>query len=89
VEDAGDNITFRVYPSELIDENKWRAVRYGLDGNLIDFGKQRELPARELIRELIDWFIADVVDDWAAGRTSSTRTRSSRRLERRSSDRGV
>ena len=28
-----DNITFRVYPSELIDENKWRAVRYGLDGN--------------------------------------------------------
>ena len=58
-----DNITFRVYPSELIDENKWRAVRYGLDGNLIDFGKQRELPARELIRELIDWFIADVVDE--------------------------
>jgi carboxylate-amine ligase len=58
-----DNITFRVYPSELIDENKWRAVRYGLDGNLIDFGKQQELPARELIRELIDWFIADVVDE--------------------------
>jgi carboxylate-amine ligase len=58
-----DNITFRVYPSELIEENKWRAVRYGLDGNLIDFGKQRELPARELIRELIDWFIADVVDE--------------------------
>jgi len=58
-----DNITFRVYPSELIDENKWRAVRYGLDGKLIDFGKQQELPARELIRELIDWFIADVVDE--------------------------
>jgi carboxylate-amine ligase len=38
-------------------------VRYGLDGNLIDFGKQQELPARELIRELIDWFIADVVDE--------------------------
>jgi carboxylate-amine ligase len=58
-----DNITFRVYPSALIEENKWRAVRYGLDGNLIDFGKQRELPARELIRELLDWFIADVVDE--------------------------
>jgi len=58
-----DNVTFRVYPSELIDENKWRAVRYGLDGKLIDFGKQQELPARELIRELIDWFIADVVDE--------------------------
>jgi carboxylate-amine ligase len=58
-----DNITFRVYPSELIDENKWRAVRYGLDGKLIDFGKQRELPARDLIRELIEWFIDDVVDE--------------------------
>jgi carboxylate-amine ligase len=58
-----DNITFRVYPSELIDENKWRAVRYGLDGKLIDFGKERELPARELIRELIEWFIDDVVDE--------------------------
>jgi carboxylate-amine ligase len=58
-----DNITFRVYSSDLIDENKWRAVRYGLDGNLIDFGKQRELPAPELIRELIEWFIGDVVDE--------------------------
>ena len=58
-----DNITFRVYPSELIDENKWRAVRYGLDGKLIDFGKERELPARELIRELLEWFIGDVVDE--------------------------
>jgi carboxylate-amine ligase len=58
-----DNLTFRVYPPDLIDENKWRAVRYGLDGNLIDFGKQAELPARDLIRELIEWFIGDVVDE--------------------------
>jgi glutamate---cysteine ligase / carboxylate-amine ligase len=58
-----DNLTFRVYPSELIEENKWRAVRYGLDGNLIDWGKEREAPARELVRELIEWFIADVVDE--------------------------
>ena len=58
-----DNITFRVYNSDLIDENKWRAVRYGLDGNLIDFGKQREQPSRELIRELIEWFIGDVIDE--------------------------
>ena len=41
-----DNVTFRIYPAELIEENKWRAVRYGLDGNLIDFGKEIELPAR-------------------------------------------
>jgi glutamate---cysteine ligase / carboxylate-amine ligase len=58
-----DNLSFRVYPAELIEENKWRAVRYGLDGKLIDFGKQEELPARELIRELIEWFIGDVVDE--------------------------
>src|ERR671921_498722 len=58
-----DNTTFRVYSSDLIDENKWRAVRYGLDGKLIDFGKQREFPARDLIRELIEWFIDDVVDE--------------------------
>jgi glutamate---cysteine ligase / carboxylate-amine ligase len=58
-----DNITFRVYPSDLIEENKWRAVRYGLDGSLIDWGKERELPARDLVRELIEWFIDDVVDE--------------------------
>jgi len=58
-----DNMTFRVYAHDLIEENKWRAVRYGLDGKLIDFGKQQELPARELIREMIEWFIGDVVDE--------------------------
>ncbi len=58
-----DNMTFRVYPTELIEENKWRAVRYGLDGKLIDFGKQEEVPARDLIRELIEWFLGDVIDE--------------------------
>jgi carboxylate-amine ligase len=58
-----DNTTFRVYPSDLIEENKWRAVRYGLDGRLIDFGKEQELPARDLILELVEWFIDDVVDE--------------------------
>ena len=58
-----DNMTFRVYPMDLIEENKWRAVRYGLDGKLIDFGKQEELSARDLIRELVEWFIGDVIDE--------------------------
>ncbi len=58
-----DNLTFRVYPADLIEENKWRAVRFGLDGMLIDLGKQQESPARDLIREMIDWFIEDVVDE--------------------------
>jgi carboxylate-amine ligase len=58
-----DNLTFRVYPSALIEENKWRAVRYGLDGKLIDFGKSTELPARDLIREFLEWFLDDVMDE--------------------------
>lgn len=58
-----DNMTFRVYPQTLIEENKWRAVRFGLDGKLIDFGKNIDLPARTLVRELLEWFIDDVLDD--------------------------
>ncbi|MBA4188371.1 MAG: carboxylate-amine ligase [Planctomycetaceae bacterium] len=58
-----DNLTFRVYPTELIEENKWRAVRHGLDGKLLDLGKQTEVPVRELIHELIDWFLRDVIDE--------------------------
>ena len=58
-----DNLSFRLYPVAFIEENKWRALRYGLDGKLIDFGKQRELPARELIREMLEWFLDDVLDE--------------------------
>jgi carboxylate-amine ligase len=58
-----DNMTFRVYPQAMVEENKWRAVRFGLDGKMIDFGKQQEQPARALIRELLEWFIDDVLDD--------------------------
>ncbi len=58
-----DNMTFRLYPLSLIEENKWRAVRYGLDGKLLDLGKQAEVPARDLIHELIEWFLADVIDE--------------------------
>jgi len=58
-----DNVTFRTYSTDLIEENKWRAVRHGLAGKLIDFGKQQELPATDLIRELLEWFIGDVVDE--------------------------
>ena len=56
------NLSFRQYRRSLLMENKWRAVRYGLDGKLIDWGRQVELPARELIRELLE-FVDDVVDD--------------------------
>jgi len=63
-----DNLTFRVYPTAMIEENKWRAVRFGLDGKLIDFGKEQELPARELISEMLQWFVDDVVDELGSRR---------------------
>jgi carboxylate-amine ligase len=56
------NLSFRMYNRSLINENKWRAVRYGLDGELIDFGKQASIPARQLMPELIE-FVDEVVDD--------------------------
>jgi glutamate---cysteine ligase / carboxylate-amine ligase len=56
------NMGFRLYRRALIMENKWRASRYGLGGKLIDFGRQMELPAHELIQELLQ-FVDDVVDD--------------------------
>jgi glutamate---cysteine ligase / carboxylate-amine ligase len=56
------NQGFRLYRRALIMENKWRAARYGLDGKLIDFGKQKEVPARDLVREFLD-FVDDVVDE--------------------------
>ena len=56
------NLGFRTYARALVEENKWRAARYGIDGSLIDFGKRQEVPMRELALELLD-FLDDVVDD--------------------------
>jgi carboxylate-amine ligase len=47
------NMSFRFYERLLIAENKWRAVRYGLEGTLLDFGIEQALPAVDLIRELL------------------------------------
>jgi carboxylate-amine ligase len=58
-----DNMTFRVYAESLIEENKWRAVRYGVAGKLLDLGKEIERPAKELVEELIGWFLDDVLDE--------------------------
>lgn len=56
------NLTFRVYSRALINENKWRAARYGIDGQMIDFGKQQEVSTKDLILELLA-FVDDVVDE--------------------------
>jgi len=56
------NLTFRLHHKMLIEENKWRAVRYGLEGKMIDFGKGIEVPVRTLIHEMLE-FVDDVLDD--------------------------
>jgi len=53
------NLNFIIYPRALINENKWRAGRYGIEGSMIDFGKETEVNTRVLIYELLD-FIDDV-----------------------------
>jgi carboxylate-amine ligase len=57
-----DNLSFITYKKSLINENKWRASRYGIDGKLIDFGKEMEVDCRSLVYEMLD-FVDDVVDD--------------------------
>jgi carboxylate-amine ligase len=54
------NLNFMMYSRALLNENKWRASRYGIDGSMIDFGKETEVNTRVLIYELLD-FVDDVV----------------------------
>lgn len=44
-------------PHRLIEENFWRAIRWGLAGELIDFDRGEAIPARQRIEELIDWVL--------------------------------
>ena len=56
------NITFRLYRRRLLDENRWRASRYGIDGKLIDFGREAEVETRSLLNELLE-FVSSEVDE--------------------------
>ncbi len=55
------NLNFIQYSRALLNENKWRASRYGVDGRMIDFGKEEEVNTRALIYELLD-FLDPVLD---------------------------
>jgi carboxylate-amine ligase len=57
-----NNQGFRLYRRALIMENKWRAVRYGINGKLIDFGKRTEVPFRQLMEEYFQ-LIDPVLDE--------------------------
>lgn len=48
------NRSWRVYPRSLIRENKWRAVRHGVHGELIDFGAGKSVPYSELLNEILE-----------------------------------
>jgi carboxylate-amine ligase len=61
------NQSWRLYRKDLIDENKWRALRYGIQGRLIDFGKKKEVPLPSLIGEIVTW-VDDVVDELGSRR---------------------
>ena len=56
------NLGFRMYRRALLHENKWRASRWGIEGKLIDFGKEIEVPFRDLVGEMLE-FIDEVVDE--------------------------
>jgi len=56
------NKSYRIYGRALISENKFRACRYGLEGKLIDFGKEEEVPMKKLMLEYLH-LIDDVVDE--------------------------
>src|SRR2546427_4462376 len=54
------NTTFRVYRRRLLDENRWRASRYGIEGKLIDFGRETEVETRSLLDELLSFISTEV-----------------------------
>jgi glutamate---cysteine ligase / carboxylate-amine ligase len=55
------NTAWRSYGRSLIEENKWRAQRYGTDAKMIDFGMLCERPFPELADELVD-FVSEASD---------------------------
>jgi glutamate---cysteine ligase / carboxylate-amine ligase len=83
------NVDVAIFTRDYLEENKWRAMRYGLDAEIIDFSKRRRLSMRDSINETLD-FVEDVVDDLGSRRemdylraltTSSGRTGADRQIE--------
>ncbi len=54
------NLSFRIYRRRLLDENRWRAARYGIDGHLIDFGREASVETRGLIEEILEFIEAEI-----------------------------
>ncbi len=65
------NLSWRNYRRRLLDENRWRASRHGLDGKLIDFGKQTEVGTRQLILELLE-LVDQEIDEFGSRKEIAT-----------------
>ncbi|HYB27875.1 MAG TPA: YbdK family carboxylate-amine ligase [Solirubrobacteraceae bacterium] len=53
--DVDDGVPFADLPRRLIEENFWRAIRYGLDGELLDLDRAEAYPAPEALDRLLSW----------------------------------
>ncbi|MGH2896583.1 MAG: carboxylate-amine ligase [Solirubrobacteraceae bacterium] len=53
--DDDDGVPFTDLPNRMIEENVWRALRYGLDGNLLDLERRSPYPAAGALDRLLDW----------------------------------
>ncbi len=49
-----NNQRWRIYPNMLVNENRWRAQRYGFDQGLVDFGRGEVVPYAQLLDEIIE-----------------------------------
>src|SRR2546427_11001887 len=78
------NQSWRIYRRGVIEENKWRAARYGIEGKMIDLGKEEEVPMRALIPELLELVddVGDDLDSRSAGEDVNTILREGTRSER-------
>ncbi len=69
-----ENRRWRTYSRMLIQENNWRAQRYGVDQSLIDFGKGSLVPMSDLAAELIDIVRVESIEIGAMGHLERIRT---------------
>ena len=69
-----NNQRWRQYASMLIEENRWRAQRYGLDEGLVDFGRGEIMPCAGLLEEIIDLVREDAAALGCAGEIEHLRT---------------
>jgi carboxylate-amine ligase len=53
--DDDEGVPFEAHPRRMIEENFWRAIRFGLDGRMIDLARRQEFPAAELPDRLLEW----------------------------------